>query len=378
MHDPESLPRRGSATARLVLPAVLAFLIQTPFAVFLAARAGWSLDGALAVLAAIAGPVALLGSRRWPGPVVVVCAAAATLGLVVGAGAGFGPPPVALLLAIVLAIVRGARVWALAALAATWTAILVLLAVGGTAVHPPRIVAFGVGLLIAVGAGEFARGRRERYERFRSGLREQRQSAEQAERVRIARELHDVLAHSLSSINVQAGMGLHLIETRPEKAAEALAAIKAASKDALDEVRGVIGVLRADDDAPRRPEPGLDGLDALAEPLRASGITVEVRDDLADQPSAAVQLALYRIAQESLTNVLRHAEARRVEVSVAPHEDGVELVIIDDGHGGHPSPGGRGLLGMAERATLLGGTFEAGPAGSGGFRVRAILPKGNR
>lgn len=377
MHDLDARPRRGSSTTRLVLPALVAFLVQTPFAVFLATRADWPIEGVVAVLFAVAGPLALLLSRRWPGPVVLFCAAAATIGLAVGGG--FGPPPVALLFAIVLAIVRGARIWALSALAATWTAILVLLAIGGTEAQPPRIVAFGLGLLIAVGAGEFARGRRERFERFRSGMRAERQSAEQAERVRIARELHDVLAHSLSSINVQAGMGLHLIETQPERAAEALSAIKTASKDALDEVRGVIGVLRADDDAPRRPEPGIDGLESLAEPLRSSGIVVEIRDAVDEPPSAALQLALYRIAQESLTNVLRHADATRVEVDLSESAGWLVLEITDDGaRGAQAAANGRGLLGMAERATLLGGTFEAGPNESGGFQVRAALPRGSR
>lgn len=370
---------------RLLVPVIVSLIVQVPAAAFSVERHGASSGTLLALVAAAAGPLALLGARRWPGPVVAIVSVTAMAGIVLapavgpGSGPGLGTPPVALVFATALAIVRGARVWALASLAVTWTVVLTLLIAGDVVASPRRLGLLGVAMLIAVGAGEFARSRRERTERARLRQAELIREAGQSERVRMARELHDVLAHSLSSINVQAAMGLHLLDSQPQRAGEALAAIKAASKDALDEVRGVIGVLRDDGDAPRRPEPGLDGIGALAEPLRAAGIAVDTDIRVPDETSAAVQLALYRIVQESLTNVLRHSRAAHVRVSATGTPNGaVELAIVDDGAGsGVPVPGG-GLTGMAERAALLGGVFDAGPGADGGFRVRAVIPGGNR
>jgi signal transduction histidine kinase len=376
---PDRPGRRGpSPLARLLIPAILAFAVQVPFTIAQASRSGWGTPAVVDVIAAIAGPLALLLSRRLPGPVVAFCGVAALADLLlVSAPMGFVPPPVALAFAVILAIVRGARIWALATLGVIWVTILVLLGLGETPFHPARTVVFGFGLLLAFGAGEFLRSRRERWEQYRARAQQQRRTAEQDERVRIARELHDVLAHSLSSINVQAGVALHLLDSQPERAGEALAAIKTASKDALDEVRSVIGVLRsddrADDAAPRRPEPGLADLDDLAEPLRSSGVEVRLSVQPGIAPPTAVQLALYRIAQESLTNALRHANARSVTVEVAQTELAVELTVTDDGSGAPAKPGGSGLLGMQERAALLGGSLEAGPI-DGGFRVHAVLP----
>ncbi|MFD1712867.1 sensor histidine kinase [Amnibacterium flavum] len=377
---------RGSPRARLLIPAIFAFLVQVPFAVVQAAR---SADGpvlvALGVLAAVIGPVALLASRRFPGPVAAVCAAAASLDFLIepSGGSGFGPPPVALAFAVALAVIRGARVWAFASIAGVWLTVLTAGMFVGSSWHPMRFIAITVGLLIVGAIAETIRTRRDRWARYQAEARRTRISAEQSERVRMARELHDVLAHSLSSINVQASMGLHLIESRPERAAEALAAIKTASKDALDEVRSVIGALRSDDSgsAPRRPEPGLDRIAELAEPARASGIDVEIDDRVGTPPSTAVQLALYRIVQESMTNVVRHSDARRVTVTISDRGDDIELIVVDDGSGGDPgapAPDARGLIGMRERAALLGGTLDAGPIPDGGFHVRAVVPRGGR
>jgi signal transduction histidine kinase len=195
--------------------------------------------------------------------------------------------------------------------------------------------------------------------------------------VRIARELHDVLAHSLSQINVQAGVGLHLMDRQPDKARDALASIKDTSKTALDEVRSVLGVLRAEGspiDAPLVPEPDLGRLPAL---VAAAGLRVDLDDRLrhAEVP-APVQLALYRIVQESLTNVSRHATgATHVEVTLDRDDDVYRLTVRDDGHGETAGEsGGRGLLGMRERAELLGGHLSAGPADGGGFLVEAEVP----
>jgi signal transduction histidine kinase len=192
-----------------------------------------------------------------------------------------------------------------------------------------------------------------------------------------------VLAHSLSQINVQAGVGLHLMDSEPERAREALANIKASSKTALDEVRSVLGVLRAeggaDPSAPLVPEPDLSRLAGLAASVTAQGTNIDVRNALTTEPPAAVQLALYRIAQESLTNVLRHSGASSVTLTLREVDGFFELAVLDNGTGQaaakhEQDSGGRGLLGMRERAQLLGGTLDAGTAETGGFRVVARIP----
>jgi signal transduction histidine kinase len=207
---------------------------------------------------------------------------------------------------------------------------------------------------------------------------QRKQSEVQAERVRIARELHDVLAHSLSQINVQAGVGLHLMEKQPEKAAEALASIKETSKTALDEVRSVLGVLRAeggqDPSAPLVPEPDLSRLPGLAASVTSQGVEVALENGVADAPKA-VQLAIYRIVQESLTNVVRHARATHARVSISIDKSHYVVAVGDDGTGlSDEITGGRGLLGMRERAELLGGTLATGVSPLGGLQVTARIP----
>ncbi|MGN6324841.1 sensor histidine kinase [Pseudolysinimonas sp.] len=377
-HGPHvRLPRAFTLWA----PVLASFAVQVPSAVWIAASQGGS-HAMLLLLVGIAlvGPLALIAARRWPGPVVAITAVAASADVVVNQTGG--PPYIALAFAIVGAIVRGARVWAWVSISVAWSAsIIVALHFGGPRFEGPRLVATTLGILIVVGLAEGLRARRERYAEFRRRATEARQSELQAERVRIARELHDVLAHSLSQINVQAGVGLHLMQKQPEKAAEALASIKDTSKTALEEVRSVLGVLRAengaDPSAPLVPEPGLDRLGALTVP----GVRVELDDrlDHADVPQP-VQFAIYRIVQESLTNVGRHAAGASVaRVALRRDDDGYRVAVRDDGHAAPASgvaaeSGGRGVLGMRERAELLGGRLTAGPAAGGGFEVVAELP----
>jgi signal transduction histidine kinase len=218
---------------------------------------------------------------------------------------------------------------------------------------------------------------------FRRRAGERRQSAVQAERVRIARELHDVLAHSLSQINVQAGVGLHLMDKQPDKARDALASIKDTSKSALEEVRSVLGVLRAEQaapDAPLVPEPDLSRLGQLVTGYPELRIALEDRLRH-DEVPAPVQLAIYRIVQESLTNVARHATgAGEVRVVLERHGGDFRVEVRDDGDAPADrtasESGGRGILGMRERAELLGGHLSAGPAPEGGFVVSAAIPAG--
>jgi signal transduction histidine kinase len=200
------------------------------------------------------------------------------------------------------------------------------------------------------------------------------------ERLRIARDLHDVVAHSIATINLQSGVAAHVLERRPDEAREALKAIKRTSGEALQELRSTLEVLRADDDgaAPRAPTPGLDRLDALAATTRGAGLAVELRRTGDEGPlPAAVDVAGFRIVQESLTNVMRHAGAARAVVSVATTADAVEIEVLDDGRGASAAVnGGHGLAGMRERAQMVNGAFEAGPRPGGGYRVWARLPFG--
>jgi signal transduction histidine kinase len=198
------------------------------------------------------------------------------------------------------------------------------------------------------------------------------------ERLRIARDLHDVIAHSIASINVQAGSAVHVMDRRPEQARDALLAIKAASSEALAELRSTIGPLRADDhDAPRAPTPSLARLDPLLETAARAGLPVEVGVRGEPRPlPAAIDVAAYRIVQESLTNVVRHAQAREATVTLAYGPAFVELEVTDDGRGSNGAAGepGHGIAGMQERAEAFGGRVEAGPRFAGGFRVWARLP----
>jgi signal transduction histidine kinase len=200
--------------------------------------------------------------------------------------------------------------------------------------------------------------------------------AKAREREQLARELHDTVAHHVSGIAIQAQAGRAIAASHPERAIEALAIIEDAATRTLTELRAIVGVLRATQDTEFAPQPGV----AEVEQLATDGQTrpcVEVTlfgefDDL----SPAVGAAIYRLAQESITNARRHARhATQVTVAVTGDADRVRLTIDDDGSAGGRAPAGYGLVGMRERASLLGGTFHAGPAAERGWRVEAVLPR---
>ncbi|MDN5861547.1 MAG: sensor histidine kinase, partial [Pseudonocardia sp.] len=200
------------------------------------------------------------------------------------------------------------------------------------------------------------------------------------ERLRIAREVHDVLGHHVSLINVQAGAALHGLAKRPEQAETALVAIKDSSGEALRELRRTLGVLRqVDEEAPTSPSPGLARIDELVDRAREAGLAVTLDIEGTPRPvDAEVGLAAFRIVQESLTNVTRHAHATDAVVLVRYGEETVDVQVDDNGRGS-PSGAvedGSGLLGMAQRADALGGEFAAAPRAGGGFRVSARLPLG--
>jgi signal transduction histidine kinase len=256
-------PERFRPPAGFVLlaPVVISFLVQVPAAIGIAAwqHVGWP-AGLLQVALAALGPLALLGARRYPGPTVAVVAAAALADLLLTPD--LGPPYVALAFAIVLAVARGAVIWAVASVVVAWVAAIALGAVIGVSWHPFRIAFTTLVLAACFGIGWFVRVRRTRVAAYRAEALRRRQTAEERERVRIARELHDVIGHALSQINVQASVGLHLMDRDPEQARTALGSIKDTSKTALEEVRSVLGVIR-DGEAPLAPQAELAELPRL-------------------------------------------------------------------------------------------------------------------
>jgi signal transduction histidine kinase len=330
---------------------------------------------ALGYLLLLAGPVAMTVRRRYRVAVVAVTIAVTVAYLLLGYP--YGPVVVAPLVVILGALRAGYRgpVWGL--VAAGYLLDVGLGRLPGVGLRVPglgdSVVAFTV-LAVVLMLGEAARVQSRYVAEFARTRTEQRRRQASEERLRIARELHDVLGHHLSLINVQAGVGLHLMDEQPEQARTALVAIKQASAEALREVRSVLGVLRAEDEsAPRAPAPSLANLDALVED---AGARAQVLGEPRDLP-AEVDRAAYRIAQEALTNVRRHAgpsATARVTIGYGP--DVLTVRVADDGTGGPAAEDGEGIAGMRARAAALGGTLSAGPADGGGFLVEATLPLG--
>ena len=363
----------------LALPAVLLVVQLAGAAATVAGHHGPTkhlgpADWALLVV----GPLALVFWRRWPVAVLWV-AFAATL-----TPSGSWSANLSLIVAFFVTATSGHRraawvVIVIGYLCSVWLAPLVY---GNPVASLTRALGLAGWLAVLVITAEVVRLRRERTVGIRANraLDARRRASE--ERLQMARDLHDVIGHNISLINVQAGVGLDLMDTRPEQARAALTAIKAVSKDALDELRTMLAALRqGDEDAPRAPAPGLDRLDELVKVTRAAGIpvTVQIVGEARSLP-AAVDLAAYRIVQESLTNVARHAGPATATVHLTHGPHGLDIEIRDDGqalatNGAFPRTG-TGIAGMRERAGALGGQLEAGPRPGGGFTVTAHLPLG--
>ena len=303
---------------------------------------------------------------------------ATTLGYV-AIGSPQGPVYLGLIIAFCTALLAGHRRIAWASIAAGWLLFLWLPAILGTGDEPELAAMLGLAawLLVLATTTEIVRMRRERAAETRRALEEEARLRASEEQLRIARELHDVVAHHLSLINVQAGTALHLFGEQPELAERALAAIKTASKEALDELRALVAVLRAGPEVgPRLPAPTLADVADLVARSGSAGIPVElqIRGPERALPHT-VETAAYRVTQEALTNVARHAGPAHTVVEIAYEPDALVVRVQDDGRGPtDPSASGKGLTGMRERVRALGGELEAGGQEPRGFRVRARIP----
>ena len=359
-------PSRSQVTGlvdRLIPWAVGVFLVLTAIDEY-ATPTWWSLL-VLSVALAVVQAVALRWRRRYPERVTAVV-------LLAGLAFQLLVPEVVLPLAGFFAVgslasERPPRV--------SLVGLLALVALSATNFFTTTAAdsIFTMGLAVGAWAlGEAARNRRV-------AVQEAARRAATEERARIARELHDVIAHSVSVIVVQAGAADHVFEERPEEVRPALRSIEAAARDAQRELGRLLAAVRPDEEeASAYPQPGLRRLDELAVPLRAAGLRVDVTwEGQRRELPAGIDLSAYRIVQEALTNTVRHANATRATVTVRYDEDAVELSVLDNGRGAAaPSRdgGGYGIVGMRERAAMFDGELEAGPLPGGGYRVRARLP----
>jgi len=343
----------------------------------------------------IAACCLIVALRRWPSPMLAVTTAAVAMVMANGtASLPFGimlgvavfltasklPRRISIRAAVTVGGVLGAGLL-YSALARTHSA-LVLETVAG---YAPLVAGWFVGDSVAA-RRRYLAGLAEQAERERAAEAERARQEVREERVRIAHELHDVVAHTLAVITVQAGVGRRLMDKRPEEASAALESIETIGRTAQDELRVVLGLLRHEEAAAElAPAPKLVDLKELADNVRSSGTPVELRTSGADRPlSPALELSIYRVAQEALTNVVKHAPGARTSVDLDVSERLVRLEVADDGGparrtpDGHAAPAdqgtGHGIVGMRERVGAFGGWLTAEPLPGRGFRVLAEIP----
>jgi signal transduction histidine kinase len=380
---PEVRRRGGGSVRRWAVDAVVAVtvaLAQVGGAHALAVHRGRPVTSAGFALLAAGGAV-LVARRRFP--VLVLAATYATTLSYLAVERHGGAEWLAVIVAFGTAIYCGRRRAAVAFLVAGYVGFLWGPALLGRHHAPSAVFALslGSGLVVLLGVAESIRLRRQRALALARSREEELRRRTSEERLRIARGLHDVVAHNISVIKVQANTALHLMDRQPERARSALVTIDDASRQALVELRSVLGVLRGVDElAPRAPSPSLARLDELVENVRASGLAVRV-EETGPQRSlpANVDLAAYRIVQEALTNSARHSGGANAVVRIGYDRAEVVIEVDDDGVGraGVGSEGsGNGIIGMTERAHALGGSVEVGPRPAGGFSVHARLPCG--
>ncbi|MEU4192148.1 sensor histidine kinase [Kribbella sp. NPDC026611] len=374
--EPTTTPTFGDRARRIALPlfiSVIAVVGSIGASHNEVARrpADWFM-----ILLILKGSIALYWLRTHPVPVLWITVVSTLVYMLMGYA--YGPVIFAFVIAVFTTIRMGHRL-------AGWSALtgLYIGHVGGRMVL--GLNALGVYQILLVGTcfvvlgfiAELFRAQRDRVMAAARTRQEEELRRADQERLRIAQELHDVVAHHISLINVQAATALHLVDRQPEQAAPALAAIKDASKEALVELRSIVGILRQpEEDAPRQPVTGLDNLDHLVSRTSRAGLAVHkvIHGDPRPLP-AGLDRAAFRIIQESLTNVVRHAKATSATVRIQYGEQALVLQVDDDGEClAAPPTEGNGISGMRERATALGGTLTASRTPSGGLRIVATLP----
>jgi signal transduction histidine kinase len=386
---------RAASGGRAVWPEVALISVSV-----LLAGATWAIHhnrpdpderfGVAGVLLLATGIAALPFRHRFPSGVLAVVFFS-TLAYVTLGFSG-GPIWLPLVVALATVVLAGRRRTAIATLVTGYLAFTWLPYLLGNEPRPNVVaqVVLAAWLVTLLAVSEAVRSRRDRArdaERLRAEALRRRLADE---RMRIARELHDVVAHNMSLISIQAGVALHLLDEQPDQARDSLGTIKQASKEALVELRSILGVLRSVDEeqdgavgegaddgeassAPRAPVPGLARLDDLVARARSAGVDVRVDAAELGPLPREVDLAAYRIVQECLTNVVRHSGSATAVVRIEPFGGGLEVSVLDEGTGTVGSPG-YGIAGMRERAASVGGRLEAGPRPGRGFAVRATLP----
>jgi signal transduction histidine kinase len=339
-------------------------------------------DGLAYALVAVAA-LSLLGWRRRPRTTLVI--SATTFASYLAIGYPFGPMFLTTAFAI-LVVAAGFPLERVAGLIAASAAVIAVAPVrqltDSTGVNWSAAAAWGTGwtavVLAATAIGAAFRVRREANRRIRS---EQAHRAASEERLRMAQDLHDSVGHGLAVIAMQSGVALHVLDREPAKVRTSLEAIRATSRASLDELRDQLDSLRyPDDEGARRPSHGLEDLAVLVDRVRAAGVvvTLSIDPDVGRDCGPDVATTVYRIAQEALTNVLRHADQADVQVTVRRSPDGVVVEVADRGPGVDAArlavSTGTGIRGMRQRAKAIGGHFDAGSRDGGGFVVRAALP----
>ncbi|MEU7635222.1 MULTISPECIES: sensor histidine kinase [unclassified Streptomyces] len=380
---------RASPWVADLAAALGCFALSAPVAVFTAYRhhspIGWAIGG----LALACAPLA--ARTRRPVPVVVATLAVNIAQILLISFPGGSPIPTVVAVHAVARRSDPRFAWRVTAYA---TAAIV----AASLIREPGLenlwqhLAVIAGMCLAVASGDAARSRQrllaaaiERAERAERTREEEARRRVIEERLRIARELHDVVAHHITLVNAQAGVAHHLMRSDPDHAYQALERIRDTSRTALDELRATVGLLRHGDDraTPREPAPGLADLDTLLESFRHSGlgITLERTGRQTGSPvPPIIDLAAYRIVQEALTNTRKHAGPVPVRVHLDHRTDALRITVEDNGTGtpeagSNDSAGtGHGMIGMRERAKAAGGTLAAGPRPAGGFRIHTELP----
>src|SRR5580693_8633354 len=380
------VPLRSAAARRWATDAAIAVAVIAVQVGGTFASSHWHHGQATAgiatyVLLAIGG-ASLIARRRYPVGVLAVTLAVAIWPGVASQG---GPVWIALIVAFFTAVQARQRAAAVASLVVGYVASIWPPWLIGSPGHASAGFAVGLAILLLflLAVAEVIRARSQRAAALEHSRQEELRRRAGEERMRIARDLHDVVAHNISVINVQANTALHLMDRQPDRARSALTTINEVSGQALVELRSVLGVLRAvDEGAPRAPAPGLARLGDLADTAAAAGLAVQVEESGQRAPLPAdVDLAAYRIVQEALTNSARHSGGTNAAIRIAYGEGALMIEVDDDGAlrspgrpPGQPQGTGSGIAGMTERATALGGTLQAGPRPGGGFTVRARLP----